>query len=177
MILQPLNEMPQRVEQMLRRDRRPHVLRRGRHKLRRGARRDVLAHDPQLWMRREQPRHALRVEARLRILLRVDVVRSAQRMLLAMDAQHHAALLHRPQHLAADQIIHRHAMLRVRRAMRRVVFARAQPSRGRPVANHRRRGLPREVKRHDQLLKRRRTRRAQLRRVALDAPAIALRRT
>jgi hypothetical protein len=95
-------------------------------------------------------------------------------MLLPMNAEDDAAFLHRPQNIAADEVIHRHAVLRVRRAMWRVVFAGPQQTGSRAFADHRRRRLPREIKRHDELLKDIRPRRPKLRRITLDAPAITL---
>ena len=77
-------------------------------------------------MRRDQARHPLAVESRLRILLGIEVVRSTQSVLFAMDAEDDAVLLHGPENIAADEVVHRQAMLRIGGAMWRVVLASPQ---------------------------------------------------
>ena len=120
----------------------------------------------------EQARHALRVESGLSVVMRIDVVGAAEAVLLAMDAENDAVLLHRFEDFAANEVVHGDAVLGIRGAVGRVVFAGAKETALGTFSDHRGGGLGGQVKRNDELLKGIRPRSAEIGGVALDGPGI-----
>lgn len=123
MIFEPLNQMPQSEQQMLRCDGGSDVFRCRSHKLCCGACGDVLTDNAKLRMCLDKLRHPFLIEARLSILLRIKVIWAAQGVLLTVNAKNDAAFLHGFEDFTADQIIHGQAMLSIGSSVRWVIFA------------------------------------------------------
>ena len=101
----------------------------------------------------ENSRQGLSIKNRLGSLMGIEIGGSNESVLLSVDAEDDPVILHRREDLTAYPFIHRNTMLRVRRAVGRVIFTGSEEARLCPRHYHGGSRLAGEVERDDKLIK------------------------